>query len=77
MTDDAVRPEVGTEVSIGVTSAGEGRLTIGVRMIDSRWIVGRDDPSRSRGQLRRGIILNATRTANSDEVEYQTQLKQF
>ena len=42
---------------IGVTSAGEGRLTYW-RQHDSR------------GQLRRGRILNVTKTVNSDEVEY-------
>ena len=50
-------------------------LGIGVSMIDSRWLVGRDDSSRSRGQLRRCRTLNATKTVNSGEVEYETYNK--
>ena len=46
-------------IMIGVTSAGEGGLRIGVSMIDSRWLVGRD------GSSRIGVVVN------SDELEVE------
>ena len=49
---------------IGVPSAGEGRLTIGVSMIDSSRPISQ--------RARRGRIRNVTKTVNSDEVEYET-----
>ena len=56
-------------MNVGVTSAGEGRLTYWRtrqhdRLVEvvSCWLVGRDGPSRGRGQLRRGRVLEVTKT---------------
>ena len=50
---------------IGVTPAGEGghacwRQQDRVAEVVPCWLVGRDGPSRGRGQLRRGRILNVS-----------------